>query len=67
MIKMINFAICFFFHDKCLARSRVFEPGSGVIDGGRRRTAENMVVATTGRAHNAHRAEGSGVRQKSTG
>lgn len=67
--KRLIFYIFFFCSllDKCLARSGVFEPGSGVIDGGRRRTTENMVVATTGRAHHAYRAEGSGIRQKSTG
>jgi len=45
----------------------MFQPGGGVFDGGRRGTTENLVVATAGRAHHAHRAEGSGVREKSAG
>jgi len=45
----------------------MFQPRSGIVDGRQRGTAKNMAVATIGRAHYAHRAEGSGVRQTSAG
>lgn len=47
------------------AGARVHQPGGGVLDGGRRGAAEDMVVATASRAHHSHRAEGSRVRQTS--
>lgn len=59
-----NFSLFFFF--TCEARSRMLQPRSGVINSGQRGTAKNMAVATIGSAHHAHRAKGSGVREKST-
>lgn len=47
------------------AGARVHQPGGGVLDGGRRGAAEDMVVATASRAHHSHRTEGSRVRQTS--
>jgi len=45
----------------------MLQPRGSIVNSGQRGTAKNMAVATIGRTHYAHRAEGSGVRKKSAG
>lgn len=62
-----NFGFQFFLFSFlfCEARSGMFQSRSSIFDGWKRGTTKNMVVATTGCAHHAHRAKGSGIREKS--